>query len=574
VIPSATSGVRAQLRFAFAVIILLSFVSTAIAIWRLHVLADDTQALVGRALAKERLISNWAKDIALAGKRTEAVARADDPALPGYFAAEARDSAARVGALQRQVGALLDTPEEQALYQKIGAARQRYSAQRERVATLKADGADEQARTVFEQEFTPALTTYVGGVDALLALQRHAIDARAAHVVGSTRYSSDVLLVLCLATLAFSIGAGMLFARALFRRLGGEPALAAAVAAEIAGGNLAVAVPLRAGDTSSLMAALERMRAGLADIVGQVRQGAGGIDGSVMSMASETQELSRRTESQAQALEETAASMEQLTQAVAQSAANAGEANALAADAARVARRGGTMVGQLVDTMGAIDASAARIADITGVIDGLAFQTNLLALNAAVEAARAGEQGRGFAVVAQEVRALAQRSAAAAKEIKGLIDVSTERVAHGAELAEQAGRTMGDIVAGIDRVTGIMDEIATSSREQAIGIGQVNEAMVQMDGVTQQNAALVEESAMAAADMREQAGALVGLVALFRVDAAGDAAPAAMADEVGQAASRRPARGAPALLPAPAARLPGGRGRTAARGPVRGTVAA
>ncbi|MFL6632851.1 MAG: methyl-accepting chemotaxis protein, partial [Massilia sp.] len=219
-------------------------------------------------------------------------------------------------------------------------------------------------------------------------------------------------------------------------------------------------------------------------------------------------------------------SMEELTQAVGQNATNAEEANRMAGDAARVARQGGSMVGQLVDTMGAINASSARIVDIIAVIDGIAFQTNILALNAAVEAARAGEQGRGFAVVAAEVRALAQRSGAAAKEIKDLIDASTQRVADGATLAGQAGQTMRDIVDSIGRVTGIMNEIVASSREQASGIGQVNQAIVQMDGVTQQNAALVEESAAATRAMHEQAQALAGLVEVFRVRTKSQPAPA------------------------------------------------
>jgi methyl-accepting chemotaxis protein len=296
------------------------------------------------------------------------------------------------------------------------------------------------------------------------------------------------------------------------------------------------------------MAALERMRASLAGIVADVRAGTGTIGAAIATMTGDAQDLSRRTENQAQALEETASSMEQLTAAVAHNSTNAEEANRMAGDAARVAQQGGAMVGQLVDTMGAINASSARIVDIIAVIDGIAFQTNILALNAAVEAARAGEQGRGFAVVAAEVRALAQRSAAAAKEIKDLIDASTQRVADGATLAGQAGQTMQDIVDSIGRVTGIMNEIVASSREQASGIGQVNEAIVQMDGVTQQNAALVEESAATTQAMHEQAQALAGLVALFRVD--GGPVPASTRPAAPTSVALTPAAAKPALPPA------------------------
>ncbi|KQV51477.1 methyl-accepting chemotaxis protein [Massilia sp. Root335] len=565
--PSATIrisvSVRNQLRFAFTIVIALSFLATAIAIWRLQVLSDDTQALTRRPLAKERLISGWLLNTSVAAKRTGSIARSADPELATYYAPETQDSTTRTTALQQQVGALLDTPEEHAVFGQIGTARQRYIATRDRVMALKAGGKDAEARKYFDDEFVPAVTAYLGRVKALLELQQKEIDTRVAAVLGSADRSSKVLSALCLATLAFSIAAGTVFGRVLFRRLGGEPAAAALVAAEIADGNLCVAVPLRPGDNDSLMAALERMRASLAGIVADVREGTGTIVAAVAAMAGETQDLSQRTESQAQALEETAASMEELTQAVSQNSTNADEANRMAGDAARVAQQGGAMVGQLVDTMGAINASSERIVDIIAVIDGIAFQTNILALNAAVEAARAGEQGRGFAVVAAEVRALAQRSAAAAREIKDLIDASTQRAADGATLAGQAGQTMHDIVDSIKRVTGIMNEIVASSREQAGGIGQVNQAIVQMDGVTQQNAALVEESAAATQSMHEQAQALAERVALFRVEA--KARPAPTATKPALPPARRPA-------PAPAARPATAKPARMAPAPVRAPV--
>nr|WP_307736083.1 methyl-accepting chemotaxis protein [Massilia pinisoli] len=548
VIPSATASVRNQLRFTFVVVIALSFLATAIAIWRLQVLSDDTQALTQRPLVKERLMSGWLLNTSIAAKRTGAIARSADPELATYYAAETQDSTTRTTALQKQVGALLDTPEEQAVFERIGTARHRYIATRDRVMALKKAGNDAETRKVFDDEFMPAVTAYLGQIKVLLELQQKEIDTRVATVLESADRSSRVLSALCLGTLVFSIAAGTLFARALFRRLGGEPAAAAQVAAEIAGGNLCVAVPVRSGDKDSLMAALERMRASLAGIVADVRAGTGTIGAAIATMTGDAQDLSHRTENQAQALEETASSMEELTAAVAHNSTNAEEANRMAGDAARVAQQGGAMVGQLVDTMGAINASSARIVDIIAVIDGIAFQTNILALNAAVEAARAGEQGRGFAVVAAEVRALAQRSAAAAKEIKDLIDASTQRVADGATLAGQAGQTMQDIVDSIGRVTGIMNEIVASSREQASGIGQVNEAIVQMDGVTQQNAALVEESAATTQAMHEQAQALAGLVALFRVD--GGPVPASTRPAAPMSAAPKPAATKPALPPA------------------------
>ncbi len=544
------SSVRAQLRIVFAFVIIISTLATAVAIWRLQLMSEETEAFTRRPLVKERLASQWLLNTSVSAKRTAAVARSSDPELAKAFAAESLESSQRTSVLQDKVGELLDTPEEQALFQAIAEARGRYIETRDRVMKLKADGQAGEAMAQYEREFVPATQLYLDKVTALQALQHKAIDTMAQEALDGAAASTTMLVSLCLVTLAGSIAASMLFARALFRRLGGEPAEAARVAGEIAAGKLDVRVALRPGDQSSVLYALLRMRDSLAQIVGQVRDGTSTIGASVDAMASEAQELSRRTESQAAALEQTASSMNELAHAVQHSAASAEEANGLAVAASTVAQQGGAMVGQLVDTMGAINASSARIVDIIGVIDGIAFQTNILALNAAVEAARAGEQGRGFAVVAGEVRSLAQRSAAAAKEIKELIDDSTLRVSQGADLAGRAGATMNGIVDSIGRVTAIMGEIVDSSKEQASGIQQVHRAVSDMDSVTQQNATLVEESAAATESMKEEAARLAQLVAVFKL--AAEAAP--RKDDAPRIARTVPPPTKPAASAPPAAR--------------------
>jgi len=316
-------------------------------------------------------------------------------------------------------------------------------------------------------------------------------------------------------------------ARAITGQLGGEPAYASSVAREIAAGNLAVAVSLRPGDTTSLLAGMKDMRDRLAAIVGQVRHSSDSIATGSSEIASGNQDLSQRTEQQASSLQQTAASMEQLTGTVRTNADTARAATQMAISASEVATQGGKVVSDVVDTMGAITESSRRIGDIISVIDGIAFQTNILALNAAVEAARAGEQGRGFAVVAGEVRSLAQRSASAAKEIKTLISTSVDRVEQGTNLVDQAGGTMEEVVTAIRRVTDIVGEISSASSEQSLGVSQVGEAMAQMDQATQQNAALVEESAAAAESLKAQAQQLVAAMAVFRL--AGGSAPAPVA---------------------------------------------
>lgn len=305
--------------------------------------------------------------------------------------------------------------------------------------------------------------------------------------------------------------------RTLVKQLGGEPQYAAEVVTQIADGNLAVQVSVLPGDTSSILHAIHAMRDNLAHLVTQVRDSTDSINTASAEIAAGNGDLSARTESQASALEETAASMEELTSTVQQNAANARQADQLARSASDMAVRGGDVVQQVVGTMGSIDESSRKIVDIISVIDGIAFQTNILALNAAVEAARAGEQGRGFAVVASEVRSLAGRSAAAAKEIKELIDDSVSKVGLGTQLVEQAGTTMRQVVEGVKSVTTMVAEISAASAEQSAGIAQVNQAISQMDQGTQQNAALVEEALAAAQSLSHQAVALSKTVGQFRV---------------------------------------------------------
>ena len=348
-------------------------------------------------------------------------------------------------------------------------------------------------------------------------------------IIGSGIYVDTVDSVIGKQTVYFSIsalvlgalllGIGLLISRSILKKLGCEPAVAEEITHRIADGDLAVNVPLKPGDDSSLLHAIQSMRDRIAHIVGEVRTGSESVATASGEIAQGNNDLSSRTEQQASALEATASSMEQLSATVKQNADNASQANQLAQSASSVAIQGGKVVNQVVQTMKGINDSSRKISDIIQVIDGIAFQTNILALNAAVEAARAGEQGRGFAVVASEVRSLAGRSADAAKEIKTLINASVARVEQGSALVDQAGATMTEVVSSIRRVTDIMGEISAASKEQSTGVSQVGQAVTRMDQTTQQNAALVEEMAAAASSLRTQAQELVQTVAVFKLGA-------------------------------------------------------
>jgi methyl-accepting chemotaxis protein len=387
-------------------------------------------------------------------------------------------------------------------------------------AVLAAVGAgDREAAAAALQAAHAAYAEHRLGVDA--TVKRAVSFANAAMADHARIVKTELGLLAALfagAALAFVL-LGVWAQRAVMRATGGELVEAARIANAVAAGDLTVQVPVRDGDEHSVMAAMARMCASLREVVQTVRVASQAIATGSQEIASGNMDLSARTEQQSASLQQTASAMEEFTGTVKASADTAGQATRLAASASEVAERGATVVNQVVATMDQITVSSRKIGEITSVIDGIAFQTNILALNAAVEAARAGEQGRGFAVVASEVRSLAQRSATAAKEINGLIGQSIQRVDAGAKQVVEAGATMKDIVDQVQRVTTLIGEISTATGEQTAGISLVSEAVTQLDSTTQQNTALVEESAAAAATLREQASELVRTVSRFRMPA-------------------------------------------------------
>ena len=419
------------------------------------------------------------------------------------------------------------------------------SVQRLELALQQRSGNIQGQLVEFDGPLYATIDPIGGKITELIELQLRV--AKEVNDSGAQQYHDSLVLTIGLAVAAifFSVLIGFVITRGLLKQLGGEPDQAAQIAAKIASGDLAVAIETRAGDHTSLMFAMKSMRDSLVDIIGQVRIGTDTIATASSQIAAGNLDLSSRTEEQASSLEETASSMEELTSTVKQNAENARQANQLVVSTSEVAVKGGAVVAQVVETMSSINASSKKIADIIGVIDGIAFQTNILALNAAVEAARAGEQGRGFAVVAAEVRNLAQRSASAAKEIKSLIEDSVDKVDMGGKLVAEAGKTMDEIVSSVKRVTDIMSEIAAASQEQSSGIEQVNQAVGQMDEMTQQNAALVEEAAAASASLQDQAGNLAQVVSVFKLNEASYVAPTASTPRVSVTVLPTPAKSKP-----------------------------
>ena len=413
--------------------------------------------------------------------------------------------------------ALSLTGEHQALRAKVDGLLASYLATAAKVVALDKGGKQEDGKEISEGAGKSHFDELIAALDAL-ASAGFAAGEQAGQASQVTFAKAQRLTwVLLVVSVASGVALAVLLTRAMLGEMGGEPRVAAEQLRHIAGGDLSQVVPVKPGDERSLMAGLAQMQQRLIDVVAQVRQGADSVATASQEIAMGNTDLSQRTEVQAAALQRTAGAMDMLRQQVLHSAQNAREASGVATQASGVAEQGGTAVGGVVETMRGINRSSDRIAEIIGVIDGIAFQTNILALNAAVEAARAGEQGRGFAVVAGEVRSLAQRSATAAKEIKQLITESGEQVQGGSRQVDRAGETMSQVVSAIQRVDRIVNEISAAGAEQAEQVTKVGEAIGEMDQTTQQNAALVEESAAAAESLQGQAQQLVQAVAFFRL---------------------------------------------------------
>ena len=448
------------------------------------------------------------------------------------------------------------TPEEKAALADFTDNYRKYAEARPRWLQLYGEGKIEEAAEWRAKTIFATGGAMVRGLDKLIELQQHSSDVTSQEAVARTLLLRNMMIVAIVTITVLGITSALLITRSIVRPL----ADAGAAARRVADGDLTVRVEAKNKDeTGQLLQALAEMVGNLRKLVGDVVAGAHTVSDTSAQIAQGNLDLSQRTEEQASTLEETASSMEELTSTVTQNAQNARQASQLAVGASEVARKGGQVVGQVVSTMTGISESSKKIADIIGVIDGIAFQTNILALNAAVEAARAGEQGRGFAVVAAEVRNLAQRSAAAAKEIKTLIGDSVDKVEAGTKLVDAAGNTMEEIVSSVKKVSDLIAEIAAASQEQSSGIAQVNTAVTQMDQVVQQNASLVEEATAATESMKDQAASLLQMVARFKLGGGeGESAPLQAATP--RRAAPRKAAPAPARVKSDQPRLTSGFG--------------
>jgi methyl-accepting chemotaxis protein len=506
-------GARLSIGFGFLVLLLVAM--AVLGITRLSGLNEQMDEVINDKYPKTVLANDIIKNVNVIARSSRNVLLMTDVDDVGKEMQTIRIAGDNTRTTLEKLDGVITGDKGRALMKSIMDARTQYNVGRDEVLRLVVAGAKNEATALLLQTVRPLQLTYMSAVETLIAHQNELMHVASKEVEEEYLEARNLVIALSAIALVFAGLIAWLVTRSITSPL----SRAVKVAETVAAGDLTSQFDASGKDeTGQLLRALRAMNDNLLDIVSRVRHGTDTIATASTQIAAGNLDLSSRTEQQASSLEETASSMEELTSTVKQNAENAREANKLAVSASAVAVEGGNVVGKVVHTMESINASSRKIVDIISVIDGIAFQTNILALNAAVEAARAGEQGRGFAVVASEVRTLAQRSAAAAKEIKSLIDDSVEKVDSGSKLVEQAGQTMNEVVSSVRRVTDIVGEITEASREQSEGIEQVNQAVTQMDQVTQQNAALVEEAAAAAQSLQDQAASLSQIVGVFKID--------------------------------------------------------
>jgi methyl-accepting chemotaxis protein len=536
-----TISIGQRLAAGFSVFVVLLMLMAGVGAWRLAELNDVTTNMASVNLRIERVVGAWFAETRGNAIRAVVLTYSDDPELKRMLTPQVEAATKRISEMQKEVETLVRSAQAKALFDEVGVKRTRYLEVRKNVLEKKKAGQAEEALALLNTSMLPAVDAYIGSIRNLVDHYTRQVENDAAMAAATASSGRNLLIGVC----AAGVLLGILLSWWITSSITGPIREAVSVAQAVAGGDLTVDLQVRGKDEmGQLLQALSDMTQNLRSLVGEVAAGAHTVADTSAQIAQGNVDLSQRTEEQASTLEETASSMEELTSTVTQNAQNARQASELAVGASDVARKGGAVVGQVVSTMNGISESSRKIADIIGVIDAIAFQTNILALNAAVEAARAGEQGRGFAVVAAEVRNLAQRSAAAAKEIKTLIGDSADKVQAGTKLVDAAGQTMEEIVGSVKKVSDLIAEIAAASQEQSSGIGQVNTAVTQMDQVVQQNASLVEEATAATESMKEQAASLLQLVSRFKLGGEQDEDATTL-----QAAMPRPA---PARRAAPA----------------------
>jgi methyl-accepting chemotaxis protein len=523
---------RVRILAAFGIVMLIIALITAAAGWRMHAADALATDLVSDKLVRQQLAAGLIAEARLSGLTTVAIARADSLEVADYFQAQLATGDKHAAGLMRTLTAMPQQPDERALIQAVQVQQQAAVNAGKDIMKQKDMGRTQEVEAMLTSSLQPALARQAAALQALLTLETRQAEQLAQASSTASRASLVLLGGLGMAALAASVVLAWRLTQSIVPPL--QQALV--LAQQVAAGDLRASIHHgRRDEIGQLFDALNSMTRAVSATVAQVLQGAHAIDSASMRIADGNADLARRSEHTAGTLEETAASMEELTASVQHNHQATAEGDRLARATSAVAGQGGTAVDHMIEKMLTIGQSAARIVDITSIIDGIAFQTNILALNAAVEAARAGEQGRGFAVVASEVRNLAQRSAAAAREIKAVIHASNAEIAAGTSMAQAFGATMQEIVEGIASVSAVVGSISMASAEQAAGIAAVGEAVADMDSATQQNVVLVQESASAAEAMRQQAGALTALVATFTLAPAPvqSAAPARNVGRVG-----------------------------------------